>query len=107
MIDEQGKGLRAFGGDFVNPTSSASRTVVIPAIPNQGKRQGQGAAPAYLRVSTPGEADASVTVELLSSDGVFVLLVFNSRSISAGRCSGIYFTPKISSSAFAVKNHFN
>ena len=43
MIDEQGKGLRALGGDLVNPTTSPSKTVVIPAIPNQGKKPGQGA----------------------------------------------------------------
>ena len=104
MIDEQGKGLRALGGDLVNPTSSASRTVVIPAIPNQGKKPGQGAAPAHiLRVLTPGEVDASVTVELLSSDGVFIPVGLNSRSISAGQVSEFTFTPKISSTAFAVK----
>jgi len=29
MIDEQGKGLRALGGDLLNPTTSPSKTVVI------------------------------------------------------------------------------
>jgi hypothetical protein len=104
MIDEQGKGLRALGGDLVNPTNSPSKTVVIPAIPNQGKKPGQGAAPTHvLRVLTPGEVDASVTVELLSADGVFIPVGLNSRSISAGQVTEINFAPKISSSAFAVK----
>ena len=104
MIDEQGKGLRALGGDLVNPTTSPSRTVVIPAIPNQGKKAGQGAAPAHvLRVLTPGDVDASVTVELLSADGVFIPVGLNSRSISAGLVTEFTFSPKISSSAFAVK----
>ena len=35
MIDEQGQGLKALGGDLVNSSSSASKNVVIPAIPNQ------------------------------------------------------------------------
>jgi hypothetical protein len=44
MIDEQGKGLRALGGDLINPINAPSRSLVIPAIPNQGKKPGQGAA---------------------------------------------------------------
>jgi hypothetical protein len=104
MIDEQGKGLRALGGDLVNPTTSPSKTVVIPAIPNQGKKAGQGAAPAHvLRVLTPGDVDASVTVELLSADGVFIPVGLNSRTVSAGLVTEFTFSPKISSSAFAVK----
>lgn len=104
MIDEQGKGLRALGGDLVNPTTSPSKTVVIPAIPNQGKKPGQGAAPVHvLRVLTPGDVDASVTVELLSADGVFIPVGLNSRSISAGLVTEFTFSPKISSSAFAIK----
>lgn len=104
MIDEQGKGLRALGGDFVNPINAPSRTLVIPAIPNQGKKPGQGAAAAHvLRLLTPGEVDASVTVELLSADGVFVPVGLNSRAITAGLVTEFSFSPKISSSAFAVK----
>jgi hypothetical protein len=104
VIDEQGKGLRALGGDFVNPINNPSRSLVIPAIPNQGKRPGQGAAPAHvLRLLTPGEVDASVTVELLSADGVFIPVGLNSRAVSAGVVTEFTFSPKISSSAFAVK----
>ena len=104
MIDEQGKGLRALGGDFINPINSPSRSLVIPAIPNQGKKPGQGAAAAHvLRLLTPGEVDASVTVELLSADGVFIPVGLNSRNISAGLVTEFTFSPKISSSAFALK----
>jgi hypothetical protein len=104
MIDEQGKGLRALGGDFINPINAPSRSLVIPAIPNQGKKPGQGAAAAHvLRLLTPGEVDASVTVELLSADGVFIPVGLNSRTIAAGLVTEFTFSPKISSSAFAVK----
>jgi hypothetical protein len=104
MIDEQGKGLRALGGDLINPINAPSRSLVIPAIPNQGKKPGQGAATAHvLRLLTPGEVDASVTVELLSADGVFIPVGLNSRSITAGLVTEFTFSPKISSSAFAVK----
>lgn len=104
VIDEQGKGLRALGGDFVNPINVPSKSLVIPAIPNQGKRTGQGTAPAHvLRLLTPGEVDASVTVELLSADGVFIPVGLNSRVVTAGVVTELTFSPKISSSAFAVK----
>lgn len=104
MIDEQGKGLRALGGDFVNPISAPSRSLVIPAIPNQGKRPGQGAAALHvLRVLTPGDVDASVTVELFSADGVFIPVGLNARTVSAGLVTEFTFSPKISASAFAVK----
>lgn len=104
MIDEQGKGLRALGGDFINPINTPSRTLVIPAIPNQSKKPGQGAVAAHvLRLLTPGEVDASVTVELLSADGVFIPVGLNSRSIAAELVTEFTFSPKISSSAFALK----
>ncbi len=104
VIDEQGKGLRALGGDFVNPINTPSKSLVIPAIPNQGKRPGQSAAPAHvLRLLSPGEVDASVTVELLSADGVFIPVGLNSRAVTAGVVTEFTFSPKISSSAFALK----
>jgi hypothetical protein len=104
MIDEQGKGLRALGGDFINPINAPSRSLVIPAIPNQTKKPGQGAAAVHvLRVLTPGDVDASVTVELLSADGVFIPVGLNARTVSAGLVTEFTFSPKISASAFAVK----
>jgi hypothetical protein len=104
MIDEQGKGLRALGGDLINPISAPSKVLVIPAVPNQKKKQGQNPGSKHvLRVLTPGEVDASVTVELISADGVFIPVGLNSRSISAGLVTEFSFSPKISSKVFAMK----
>lgn len=104
MIDEQGKGLRALGGDLINPINTPSRSLVIPAIPNQGKTTDSAAATRHvLRVLTPGDVDASVTVELVSADGIFVPVGLNSRSISAGVVTEFTFSPKISSAAFGLK----
>jgi hypothetical protein len=105
MIDEQGKGLRALGGDFVNSAPSASKKFVIAAIPHQlSKKPNKTAAAAHtLRVLAPGDVDANVTVEVLSADGVFVPVGLNSRTISAGIVTEIDFTPNITSSAFAVR----
>ena len=104
MIDEQGKGLRALGGDLINPISAPSKVLMIPAVPNQKKKQGQNPGSKHvLRVLTPGEVDASVTVELISADGVFIPVGLNSRSISAGLVTEFSFSPKISSKVFAMK----
>jgi hypothetical protein len=104
MIDEQGKGLRALGGDLINPISTPSKTLVIPAIPNQKKKPGQNASSKHvLRVLTPGQVDASVTVELISKDGVFTPVGLNSRNIAAGLVTEFSFNPRISSKVFAVK----
>jgi hypothetical protein len=104
MIDEQGKGLRALGGDLINPISAPSKVLVIPAVPNQKKKQGQNPGSKHvLRVLTPGEVDASVTVELISADGVFIPVGLNSRSVSAGQVTEFSFSPKISSKVFAMK----
>jgi hypothetical protein len=104
MIDEQGKGLRALGGDLINPITSASKTLVIPAIPNQKKKPGQNTASTnVLRVLAPGEVDASITVELLSADGVFIPVGLNSRNVAAGVVTEFTFSPSISSPVFALK----
>jgi hypothetical protein len=102
MIDEQGKGLKAFGGDLVNATASASKNVAIPAIPNQSSKN-SAALPHTLRVLAPGDVDASITVEVLSGDGVFVPVGLNARSISAGIVTEFKLDPKIDSKVMAVR----
>jgi hypothetical protein len=102
MIDEQGKGLKALGGDLVNASTSASKSVVIPAIPNQNSRN-TPALPHTLRVLAPGDVDASITVEVLSGDGVFVPVGLNARSISAGIVTEFKLDPNITSKVMAVR----
>jgi hypothetical protein len=102
MIDEQGKGLRSLGGDLVNFAPDASKSLMIPAIPNQIVRNSK-ALPHTLRVLTPGDVDASVTAEVLSADGVFVPVGLTSRTISAGTVSEFQLTPTITSSIMAIR----
>jgi hypothetical protein len=102
MIDEQGKGLKALGGDLVNASTSASKSVVIPAIPNQNSRN-TPALPHTLRVLAPGDVDASITVEVLSGDGVFVPVGLNARSISAGIVTEFKLDPNITSKVMAAR----
>lgn len=102
LIDEQSKGLSALGGDLVNFTSTASKSVMIPAVPHQIIKNAK-ASPHTLRVLTPGDVDASVTAEVLSDDGVFVPVGLTSRTISAGVVTELKFTPNITSRILAVR----
>jgi hypothetical protein len=102
MIDEQSKGLSSLGGDLVNFTATASKSLLIPAIPHQVKERVQPV-PHTLRVLAPGEVDSSVTVEVLSDDGVFVPVGLTSRSVSAGTVTEYQFSPKIRATVFAVR----
>ena len=104
MIDELGAGLQTLGGDFVNPMASESKLLIIPAIPNQLSRKGVKAAGAHtLRILSVSETDAYFTLEVLSADGSFVPVGFNSRKIASGIVTEFALSPKISASAFAVR----
>jgi hypothetical protein len=104
MIDERGNGLKALGGDFVNPISSASTTLIIPAIPNQLSKVGNKNISSHtLRILTPSDIGATFTLQVVSSDGSFVPVGFNSRIISAGKTFEFALSPQITSTAFAVR----
>ena len=104
MIDEQGQGLRNLGGDLVNSTNIASKSLVIPAIPTQKPARGQTNTQGHvIRVLAPGQVDADLTVEVLSANGVFIPVGLNSRLIAAGRVTEFKLEPEVSSEAFAVR----
>ena len=104
MIDEQGAGLKALGGDFVNSYPIATQEIVIPAIPNQLPKVGQKASSSHtLRILTPGDVNTTFTLEVLSADGRFIPVGMSSRSIDAGVVSEFSFKPRISATTFAVR----
>ena len=104
MIDEQGSGLKALGGDLVNPIISASKVLMIPAIPNQiTKGKNKSVSTHTLRIMTTSESGASFTAEVLSSDGRFVPVGFSSHQLSAGKVIELSLAPKIAASAFALR----
>jgi hypothetical protein len=102
MIDEQGKGLRKLGGDLLNSVSDPRKNLVIPAIPHRSSKKSK-ALPHYLRVLNPGAVDANITVEVLSTEGVFVPVGLNSRKASAGKVTDFKLNPNIKSQYFAVR----
>lgn len=102
MIDEQSKGLSTLGGDLINFAPGASKSVMIPAVPHQLVKNTK-ALPHTLRILNPGDVDASITVEVLSADGVFVPVGLTSRSVSAGIVTDFQFTPNITSAIMGVR----
>jgi hypothetical protein len=79
VIDERGRGLRTLGGDIVNSTSEAEKTLQIPAIPHQANRN--VATPHILRIYVPGAIDARISAEIRSTDGTFAPVGINGKVI--------------------------
>jgi hypothetical protein len=104
MIDELGAGLKALGGDFVNPINSASKTLIIPVVPNQILKNKQKTVSAHVvRLLAPSDVDANFTLEVISANGIFIPTGFDSRRIVAGVVTEIVLSPKITASSFAVR----
>lgn len=104
MIDERVAGLKTLGGDIVNPITSESKVLVIPAIPNQQSKRGQKTASSHtLRILAPSDMDTNFTLEILSANGRFVPVGFNSRKILAGIVTEFSLSPQIIANAFAVR----
>jgi len=101
LVDERGRGLKSLGGDMVNASPDPRKLLVIPAIPHM-KRSGK-ALGHTLRVIAPGDVDARISAEIISTKGTFVPLGFDDRAIKAGVVTEIALNPEISSSTFALK----
>jgi hypothetical protein len=101
MVDERGKGLRALGGDLVSPGVSPSKQIYIPAIPLQPKVKN---APAQqLRLLAPGDADANISVEVISGDGRFTPVGFNEILLKKGQVMNFSLSPAVSSSVYGIR----
>jgi hypothetical protein len=101
LVDERGRGLQSLGGDIVNASPDPSKVVVIPAIPHM-KRSGK-ALGHTLRVIAPGDLDARISVELISTKGSFIPVGFDDRVIKAGIVTEIPLNPQISPGTFALR----
>ena len=80
VVDERGKGLKALGGDLVNATGDPTKSIQIPAIPQQtGKKS---TTPHTLRLLVPGDIDARISAEIRSTDGTFSPVSVDGRTIA-------------------------
>lgn len=101
VIDERGKGLRSLGGDFVSPGVAPAKELFIPAIPLQPKVKN---APAQqLRLLAPGDADANVSVEVISGDGRFTPIGFDDIVVKKGQVMNFPLSPSVSSSVYGIR----
>jgi hypothetical protein len=101
VVDERGKGLRTLGGDLVSPGLAPAKQIYIPAIPLQQKIKN---APAQqLRLLAPGDADANVSVEIISGDGRFTPVGFDDVVLKSGQVMNFPIAPAVNSSVYGVK----
>lgn len=103
MIDERTKGLRSLGGDFVNSINTPRTDFVISGIPNQtinSKSVGH-----ILRILSPGSAKATVSVDLISNDGSFIPVGFDSREIAREIVTDLTLSPNIKTNVFSLHIH--
>lgn len=82
LTDERERGLNNLGGDFVSPISDPATELIIPALPT---RFGNTSKVSHtLRVMSTEEVDTQISVEIISSEGVFVPVGLGNVSIDAG-----------------------
>ena len=70
LLDERVRGLDNVGGDFVTSTSEPASEIMIPAIPATFEKDDK--VKHSIRVMNTDEADATLSVEIISPSGVFV-----------------------------------
>jgi len=104
MIDERGRGLTDLGGDLVNFTPKAESNIFIPAIPHTVRKVGTKVVKLAhsLRILVPGELDAHVTVNVLSTDGSFIPTGFENKLVKAGSVVTLELNPDLPSSKFGI-----
>ena len=101
LVDERGRGLKSLGGDMVNAAPDPSKEIVIPAIPHM-KRLGKPLGHT-LRIIAPGDVDARISAELISTKGSFVPVGFDDRVIKAGIVTEIALNPQLVPTSFALR----
>jgi len=100
VVDERGKGLRALGGDLVNSTGDPTKSIQIPAIPQQtGKKS---TTPHTLRLLVPGEVDARISAEIRSTDGTFSPVGIDGITIAHHKVTEIPMDITMASGKFAL-----
>jgi hypothetical protein len=101
VTDERGRGLQALGGDTINSIEEPSKSLVIPAIPQQTGRN--TSLPHTLRVLIPGEVGSTLGVVIASTDGTFSPSGIDGKMIPAGKVVDIPLNVIMKSGKFALR----
>jgi hypothetical protein len=104
MLDERGRGLKALGGDIINFAPKAERNIYIPAVAHTVRKVGSKSVELShtLRLLVPGELDAHVTVNVLSTDGSFIPAGFENKLVKAGSVVSLELNPNLQTSKFGL-----
>ncbi|CAB4950460.1 unannotated protein [freshwater metagenome] len=104
MLDERGRGLKALGGDIINFAPRAERNIYIPAVAHTVRKVGSKSVELShtLRLLVPGELDAHVTVNVLSTDGSFIPAGFENKLVKAGSVVSLELNPNLPTSKFGL-----
>jgi hypothetical protein len=103
LFDERHKGLSPLGMDYVNPISETSKDLVIPAIINSAPTGIKWSASHFLRLLAPGDLDANIKVTIHSSDGDFIPLGFDQKSLAHKRVLDIPLASFLETKPFAIE----
>jgi hypothetical protein len=101
IVDERGKGLRALGGDLVNSTGNPSKSIHIPAIPQQTTKK--SSTPHILRILIPGDVDAHISAEIRSTDGTFSPVGIDGITVAHKKVIEIPMDITMASGVFALQ----
>ncbi len=101
LFDSRKKGLKYLGGDFVPAIPEPAQSLVIPAVLAVGLKS--QVATHYLRLLSPTTAEATVSVELVSSNGIFTPIGFDAIKVSAGIVKEIQLVGDFGKKPFALR----
>ena len=100
LFDQRNKGLRSLGMDYVAGVEAPSTHIVIPVALNPSSQNGKVAN--SLRMLVPGALDATITMQIVSGDGAFTPVGFDSRPVAHGKVIQIPIKSLISATPFSV-----
>ena len=100
LYDQRERGLQKFGADFVSPSNSPEKTVVIPAISSVPLVRGRSNQ--MLRVLTPGKVGANIRAQIVSNDGSFAPIALDNITLESNVVADIAFKPILKSRNFSL-----
>lgn len=101
LIDERGRGLSSLGGDVVNSIAEPRNQIIIPAIPHM--KRSEKFLGHTLRLLTPGDVPAQISVELISTKEIFIPVGLNERTIQPGIVTEFDLDLQLAPGLFALR----
>ena len=100
LYDQRERGLEKIGADFVSPTNSPEKVLVIPAISSVPLVR--GTSNQVLRVLAPGKVGANIRAQIVSNDGSFAPVALDSIKLEPSVVSDIAFKPILKARNFSL-----